>query len=681
MSIRADKALFLTTSLAVLALAIAVYWPGLNGDFMFDDFPNILQNPQVDIHSLSADQLSGAALSSDAGPLHRPLAMVSFALNRYFFGPHPYSFKVTNLAIHLMNGILVLWLAYLLLSAYRRLHRPAVTEDAVRWTALAVAAAWLVHPLNLTAVLYIVQRMTSLSALFTLAAVAAYTHGRLRNTAGEGGNLWIWLVTPACGVLGLLCKENAALIPFYLLTVECVLFRFRGADGRPHTPTRLLFIGIVALPLAAGITWICLQPERFLGGYAGRDFTLEQRLLTEPRIVLHYIQWTLFPNVTELALYHDDIRTSTGLLSPPTTLISIFAIAAMLSGAFALRRRLPLAALGILWFFAGQLMESTFYPLELAFEHRNYVPDFGILLAVLSVLMLAMVDSRLRRLQRAFPVLLVATLALLTWTRADEWRDNADQAYYEAVHHPDSPRAVYSLGRIYANLVLTGFAKSPRKAYTTLERAQKLDKDGIMPDVSLIIFSTRLKRPLDPKWIHSIQNKLANDPISASDIRSLHELVSCVRDKCKIDNASMFMLFRRALHNPTLKTLNERRADLLSNYANFLTNSVGDFAGARRAMIAACRAKPSVAQYHINLAHLLLVMGKPQGTAEQIAKLRALDTAGDLTSTIHTLDTHLAALRVYLRSHSVPPTPDADMARSDTVRLPSYRERSPVREE
>lgn len=634
---RRERLYFTFVATAILALTAAAYWPGLFGDYMFDDFPNILLNQRLDLKSLSPDQLVSAALSSDSGPLRRPISMVSFALNRYAFGVAPFSFKVTNLIIHLINGILVLALSMLLLNAYRRLFNPDLSPRLIRWTGLAVSAAWLLHPLNLTAVLYIVQRMTSLAALFTLAAICTYVYGRAKASHKTQAAL-IWFCTPLLGVLGLLCKETAALLPLYLLVIEATLFRFRDRDGGRDRPILVYFILSVALPAVAVVTLVYIRPDLLLAGYEGRDFTVGQRLLTEARVVVDYIVWTIVPNIRTLALYHDDIPVSTGLWNPPTTLTSILVIAALIGSAFAVRRRWPLASLGILWFFAGQALESTAYPLELVFEHRNYLPDYGILLAIIGHPLLHVRSRRSAWVSGALLATFVGLLTSMTGMRSYEWRNNVTQAVYAAAHHPKSPRAMYAVGRIYANLVLTGGSNDSKRAYDALEDASRLDPASIMPDVSLIIFSAR--RHVSPRttWFTRVMTRLATKPVTAADIASLKQLVQCAQKYCVTMAEPIQRILDTAVVSAKQRGANPRRtADLLTIQAQFLSNRLGDFEGARKNMEEAARLAPNRAQYHINLAKLYLVLGDRAKAASEIRTLETMNSLDQLSPMISTL--------------------------------------------
>ncbi|HEX5953486.1 MAG TPA: hypothetical protein VFY94_09950, partial [Rhodanobacteraceae bacterium] len=98
-----------------------------------------------------------------------------------------------------------------------------------------------------------------------------------------------------------------------------------GQDKRIWT----LFTITLFVPAVLGFLWLlrgALRP----GALAGRDFTLAQRLLTEPRVLVDYLHWTLFPNPLVLSLYHDEIAISTGLLTPWTTLGASLVLAALI---------------------------------------------------------------------------------------------------------------------------------------------------------------------------------------------------------------------------------------------------------------------------------------------------------------------------------------------------------------
>ena len=173
---------------AVLALTTICYWPGLFGPFVFDSGQNIVENPPVHVANLSVESLSHAADGYRNGfPFHRQLTMVSFGLNYYWTGLNPFWFKATNLALHLANGVLVFLLASTLLGALSDRKQILLSRSAAGWVAVAVAAAWVLHPINLTAVLHSAQRATLLSAFFVLGGMTVFLAGRVRILEGRRG--------------------------------------------------------------------------------------------------------------------------------------------------------------------------------------------------------------------------------------------------------------------------------------------------------------------------------------------------------------------------------------------------------------------------------------------------------------------------------------------------------------
>ncbi len=466
-SCRAANWLFLLVSL----LTVIVYYPGLAGDYMFDDGSNLLENKQLNIDSLNMESLESAAFSSRAGTLRRPVSMASFALNRYFFGIGPYSNKVVNLAIHLLTGLAPFLLSRLILLSYRDYRKPGLSDGLVTWMPLVVTGLWLVHPLNLSAVLYIVQRMASLSALFTACGLCMYVAGRRRMLAGGAGLAWIIAGLLVFGGLAVFSKENGVLLPLYMLVLETALFRFRDSSERADVKIVSFFILVVAIPAVLALLYLASHASSYLD-YSGRDFTLSERLLTEARVLVFYLKMIVMPSIRELGLYHDDIAISHGLLAPPTTLFSLMALGGMLASAVLLLGKRPLISLGIFWFFAGHSLESSIFPLEIAHEHRNYLADYGILLALAS----GLAEAPLRRLapivNYAVPAALFLLFSYTTWLRSEQWSDNINQAVYEARHHPESFRSVFVAGRIHARLALNGQPRSEAKAFEFLEKAR-----------------------------------------------------------------------------------------------------------------------------------------------------------------------------------------------------------------
>ena len=209
--------------LAVAAIAVlgwTVYLPGLPGNFVYDDFSNIVQNQSVHIDNLDIHSLSAAAGGTTAGPLKRPISMLSFALNWYFGGIDPLPYKLVNIAIHVLNGIMVFFFLGLLLKRMQ----PGMSVGVQSMIALASALAWTLHPINLSSVLYIVQRMNSLAALFTLLGLWVYLRGRSRPELTTTSLVAVLLAAAVFGVMAALSKENRriAVSLFVVNRIVCV---------------------------------------------------------------------------------------------------------------------------------------------------------------------------------------------------------------------------------------------------------------------------------------------------------------------------------------------------------------------------------------------------------------------------------------------------------------------------
>ncbi len=648
--------------LAALVLTVLAYLPGLHGPFVFDDITNIVQDRALVMHSLAWDQLLHAVLSSHAGPLRRPLSMLSFALNIYFSGLDAAAFKLTNLAIHLANGLLVFALLRQIVAQWCE-QGVLQRSRAADWLPLLCTAAWLLHPLNLTSVLYVVQRETSLCSLFILAGCVLYLHGRRRMLAGKPAWLELYAGTATAGLLAVASKETGVLLPVYLLVIEICVFHFsshgagrwspptqtpHGRVGSSHKIGLMVFFGLfLVLPFCLGMAWLLGLYGSSPLSYAGRNFTLGERLLTETRVVWLYIRWTLFPRLQDLGLYHDDIPLSTGLLAPVTTLISILGLMALAATAVLSRKRRPWLSFGIAWFFTGQLLESTIIPLEIAFEHRNYLADLGILFAVFGFILTE--PSRLLRLRLrvAVVVLLLLTYGAITAMRAYTWRDTLSLVESEASNHPRSPYATYALGQELTNLVLAGNRQLLPRAETALEHSASLPGSGIIAGAALALLQSQAAGKNDAANFARMARRLHHGAISASDQQGLTALVQCENaGNCHFAAGALQSLFDAALANPRLRETPSTYANILTTYGNYLTHGPGrNLRKSRALMQQAARAVPGESQYRINVVLLDLALQDPALAEHDLQKVKALNRLGQFSQVIANLEKRIAALR------------------------------------
>ncbi len=616
-----------------MALTVAVYWSGLYGGYTFDDYPNIVDNGALRPAHVDLDTLIAAALSSPSSQFHRPLSSLTFTANWLLTGTDPFWFKLTNVLIHLGNGLLL----YLLTRRLLRVGKPGLDADAERWYAALIAGGWLLLPINLTAVVYVVQRMESLGNLFVLAALLAYVRGRMRMQRDGRGFWGAFIGLGLWTFIGITAKEDAAMAPFYALLIEWMLFKGRSfPDHRRDTRVYALFGIELVLPGVVGLGWLLPGIMNPLT-WATRDFTLGQRLLSEARIVMDYLRWIILPTPHALSFYHDDIRISTGLLQPWTTLAALLGIAALIALALWLRRRAPLLALGIVLFLGAKLMTGTVIPLELVYEQRNYFASFGVLLAI--VPLLAAPRAALPLARGALLGVLFAWWTVLTAQTAWAWGSPLRLAQQLALRAPDSPRAQYELGRTY--VILSGYdPDSPFTplAYPPLERAMNLPDSSILPEQALIFFNARLHRPIRQEWWDRMIARLKDRTPGVQEESSLQALTTCARQGlCKLPRHEMVAAFEAALGH------HHQSARIAEVYGDYTLNVLRDTPAALALFERAVAIDPGEPIYRVTLVRLLAVTGHVQQARAEFAKIGADQRLMLGPATVHQMESCLAA--------------------------------------
>lgn len=552
----------LATGLLV-GLLVLVYLPGLRGDFAFDDYRTIVENPSLELHSLHPDALLDAAMSGiGTGPLARPLAMLSFAANRSLTGLAPWPYKATNLAIHALNALLVWALVGRLLT-----H---LAPTAPRGAAWLIAALWALHPINLTSVLYVVQRMTSLSATFMLLTLLVYTGCRQRQLRmQEVARAWP-LACLFLAVLALLCKEAALSLPFYLLLIElCV----RAPTRRPLSNTaRALFSGMALLVLCVGV-WYFLRD--IAPGYRGREFSLAERLWSEARVMFAYLRLLLVPAPGAFALFHDDMVLSRAWLTPPTTLLAVLGLLVLSVLVYRRRTQQPYLAFGWGWFLLGHALESTVIPLELMHEHRNYLPGLGIVVALTLAMGDLLVGASRARFLRLCALLALALLAGVTWSRAALWADPLLQIETELAHHPLSPRLWYEAGRLRIKHA-AGDSTREAAGQAALARAAALAPIKTLPLSALL--KTAIERE-DGTAIAGLIPVIVAEPRETVGEEVFRDLVICQGyGQCRRDTQTVQRLGDALLARPGLS--NTCRQRILEWQAVFYARMLADAAAA-----------------------------------------------------------------------------------------------------
>ncbi len=408
----------------VLLLGWLLYLPATGGGFALDDRSNLSGLAAVeDLRSALRFTFGGTA-----GPLGRPLALASFLPQAEAYREGADALLRVNVLIHLLNAALLA--AFLL-----RLGRLAgLGGRARRFAAFAATAAWLLMPLLAPASLMVVQRMATLSASFVLLALVAYLAARERLDERPRAALAGMTAAAGLGTLfAVFTKESGALLPVLLLVIEATLGSAAGAAPRSLRNFRLV---VLVLPTLAILAYLALRVPYAEATVAWRDYTAWERLLSEARILWLYLARAFLPLPGSITPVNDVYAVSRSLFEP-LTFVAVAAWLAALAAALAWRRRYPLAAFAVLWYTGGHLLESTVIPLELYFDHRNYLPVAGPLFAG------AVLLTRLPRQPavRTGVALYLAFLAFSLYQLTSLWGrpEVATATWYR--QYPDSVRA------------------------------------------------------------------------------------------------------------------------------------------------------------------------------------------------------------------------------------------------
>jgi len=343
----------------LILLILTIYSNTFHAAWQFDDKPNIVENTRLHLTDLSPASLWNTFFAqAGKDSFFRPLPSLSLALNWYAGQADTFGYHLVNIAIHILTAFMVFLAGRKLLQTPNLINRYN-KEDAFFISFLS-AILWAVNPIQIQAVTYIVQRMASMAAMFYILGMYFYIKGRLSSRGKT--QLLFYAVCFVSFVCSLMSKENAAMMPISLLLIEIIFFTDLAVLNRIRKYIPLLMgAGIVVVLL--GIVVLKSGVFDFLfSGFESRPFTLWERLLSEPRILLFYISQIFYPLPARLSITHD-IIVSTSLLSPWTTLPAILTVLLLVGIAVSQIKKRPLVAFSILFFFINHVVESTILPL------------------------------------------------------------------------------------------------------------------------------------------------------------------------------------------------------------------------------------------------------------------------------------------------------------------------------
>ncbi len=568
----------------LLLMGYALYLPGQQGTFHFDD--------PINLQGLSGIHDGWSALvflaSGEAGISSRPVALASFLLNLGDWPSNPQGFLYINILIHLLNSVLLAWLVLRLFC----LTHPFSTRRT-EWIAVTTATVWLLTPLLASTTLIIIQRMASLCATFVLVGLLTYLIGLSWEVSGRVmQGRWLQAVGISFGtLLAVLTKENGVLLPLYALILEGTVL----AGIKELNVWRRWRIRLLTIPIALLLTYIVFIWPSLMRAYASRDFTLGGRLLTEPVILWDYLRLALLPRMVSLSPFHDDYPVVRGLFAQPWALIALAGWLTMITLAFWQRRRQPLFALAVFWYLGGHLLESTVLPLELYFEHRNYLPLIGPVLALSAFVWMLQPGSSTRRFALAALGGYVLLLAAMLWQLTTLWGQPLIAGELWARQHPASIRASNFLASNYLAVHDT------TKARQVLERVAYSNPASIGLAMNALILTCRDEKMSQEETASQVQMlyRMALDhAVTGKYSESVPEALLHLQhllnqNKCQgLDQADLNTLATLLMTNPLYTS--GRRLSYLHHFLAGLYRDNKDLDGTLKHLEAAWAIEPEI---------------------------------------------------------------------------------------
>jgi len=425
-SVSKRPTLILATGLFVLA--VLLYANTLSAPFQMDDIPDIVRNHSIkhlgDIESIW--QFSHPRL----------INTLSFAVNYHFFGLNVTVFHLTNILLHLFNVMLVFHFANLLMTLS---FKGGEIQQARRVeVAFGAALLFLVHPLQTSAVSYLIQRAAVLTTTFYLLAMISYVRYR------QSQKMRYYLCMFVSILLAMYTKQIAFMLPFAILLIEFCLLR-----PSPHMKqNNLMLVPIVLMlmiiPAKQGLRFAPGMIEHALRmtDYA-ESVSRYHYFLTQFHVIVTYLRLSVLPIFQNFDYDYPIYKH----FWEASTLLSLSLLLGLITLAIYLWRKQPFISFGILFFFIGMIPESSFFPLEdVIEEYRMYLPLVGLSIAGSVALHRRIPHQRSWRVSLA---VIALSFSFLTLARNDLWSDPVRFMKDVVKKSPRKSRPHNNLGILY----------------------------------------------------------------------------------------------------------------------------------------------------------------------------------------------------------------------------------------
>ncbi len=415
--------------LLIIIITVLAYSNTFNSTWHLDDYPNIIENPGIHPVELNFESIIQSMHASvDGGSyrrhsIYRPVAMFSFALNWYAGADRIFGYHVVNILIHILSGIFLFLTLRLILS----IPRAGIKDSSVQYQAALIAAVlWVIHPIQTSAVTYIVQRMASLAGMFFIAGL--YFYVKFRQSAFANKKAMFFCSFAAAGVLAFFSKENAILILPSTLLLEVIFFHRITIKDLLKPKFFMVILALILFLFVVACIWTGNDILRLVNRFENRHFTAPERLMTQSRVMCLYLSQLFYPLSAQFSMAHD-MAISKTLFSPWTTLPAIFFMVFLFVCGLVLQKKYPLAGFAILFFLLNHGIESTFLNLELVFEHRNYSPSMFLFVPLSVWITTHLIHYRKKRDKKIiflmscfFTIAIITSVTIGTYARNFDWR-------------------------------------------------------------------------------------------------------------------------------------------------------------------------------------------------------------------------------------------------------------------
>jgi len=535
----------------ILSTVVALYFQGLSGGLLLDDYPQL----SPIIYAINAQNWAlefNQYYISNSGYLGRPISMITFIINAALFGDDIWYWKLTNVILHGLCGFTIFLCTYLLLSLNKRF-----SSRQTVLIALSTSFIWLIHPLHVSTVLYTVQRMTILSTLFTFLALTCFLYAITKYSQYKKGVVYL-ILSFGFFLMATLSKESGVLYPVYILLIHFYLKHQLENYDSLVKPKIVIYINSIYIILLMGFICFIILFDKFTLSYGFREFTLSERVLTEARVILLYLNQIIIPHPSTMGFFHDDFSISKDILTPYTTLASIVFLVILISSLLIKFKQLGIFSLGLLFFFSSHLLESTVLPLEMVFEHRNYIGSWGVILAIVYLLFVYF-DKTI------YSILCISIIfCILTFNRAHIWGSPNTLFPHMISVHPESLRLNIIFADTYSK------AKQYEKAVNYLQH-----ENSFGTNLQILDIKCQQTAHLDPNTFMDLL-KRQNIKIGSYEMEGLINLANLGLDKkCSFDKVNFINLLNKTLLSPIIdKTAEQKLLLYLAHYYHELEQPV-----------------------------------------------------------------------------------------------------------